>query len=268
MSKSKKLFLILCAAMISFFTGCDNNLFKKNGQIVFDFSGLANSGKTNSRNAIEDILKEGKDCFVDLALEGTFTYNDTFNLKGRTSYTIDGIPIGSQIKAIIQVYTLDDKNTKEVLFSGQSKNYLISEGTTQIVVHLNKPQTQIEIDNPNGGQGGGGGNGGGGGQQQQEDNKITIFVRYDSSYQGNYWNTDENKSNEPSTNDGKTRDTGFYYLQSAVNWIAENGNYNKDYEIMLINTNTFDQDVYASPEHTYQASIIFGETEATADKGS
>ena len=255
MSTTKKLLIILGAVIFTLFTSCDNNLSRKNSKITLDFSSLYKKGNTNSRNAIEDIIEEGKDCFVDLSLEGTFTFSDTFNLKEKTSYTINEIPLGSQVKAIVEIYTLenpDDPKTKEVIYSGQSRNYLISESTTQIVVHLNKPKTNIEIDEPNGGNGGNNGQGGngGGGNQQQEDPTIKIYVRYNASYQGDFWNGDENKSNEPSENDGKTKDTGFYYIQSAVNWIAENGNGNKDYEIILNDYNDTPFDQY----------IVFGDT--------
>lgn len=274
MSATKKLFIILGAVMLTFFTSCDNNLFKKNGEITLDFSSLYNKGNTNSRNAIDDIIEGGKDCFVDLALEGTFTFSDTFNLKEQTSYTISDIPIGAQVKANVEVYTFenpDDPKTKEVIYSGQSRNYVITAGTTQIVVHLNKPKTNIEIDDPNGGNGGGnngqGGNGGGG-NQQQEDPKITIWVTYDENHQNNFWNDAENKSNEDPTKDGKTKDTGFYYIQSAVNWIAANGNRSENYEIMLAGTDEthiFDQAVYSNPSHSNTATVIFGETEGDAD---
>ena len=268
MFTAKRLFIILSAAIITILTGCTNNLIKKNGEIVFNFGSLYNKATPTSRNAIEDLIIERKDCFVDLALKGTYSYSDTFNLKEKTTYAIDDIPVGAQVKAVVEFYTFadpEDETTKQVLYSGESDTYVIQPGTVTIVVRLNKSELLLEIESgqdPN--------NEENGGSQEQEEPKVTIWVSYDENHQNNFWNDAENKSNEDPTRDGKTKDTGFYYIQSAVNWIAENGSGSENYEIKLSGTDDtriFDQKVYSSPKHenSATATVIFGETEADND---
>lgn len=278
MFNTKKLYIIISAAMLTILTSCNFSSYKnEKTRAVFDFSSII-SGANNSRSAMSDLLEANENLYADLKLEGGFTYNQTINLKESQIIQIDNIPVGSRIKALVELYTItknqdDDQEVKSILYKGQSKTYTIIEGENKITIPLKKYKAEQDADpaeeqnpgedpnDPNDPNGGGGGS-------QQEDEAITIWVSYDADHQGNYWNEAENKSNEDPTNDGTTEDTGFYYIQSAINWIAQNGDGNKDYEIMLSGydeTHAFEQDVYETPAHTYQATVIFGETEATAD---
>ena len=228
MSTSKKLFVILCAAMVCFFTGCSNSISKKNGSLVFDFSSFSN--KQISRNAIEDLITQDQEFFVDLSLEGTFKYHDSFSLSEQTSYAIEGIPLGARIKAVIEIFTYKDPNDKEtkiILFSGESQTYTISESVNQITVKLNKNEDALEIigEEP----------------QEEVDNSIKIYVVYNSEKQDSDW-----EANEDPARDGTTPDSAFYYIQSAIHWIEVNGNGNEDYTIKLIGysaTEAFDQTI-------------------------
>ena len=240
MSKSKKLFVILCAAMVCFFTGCSNSISKKNRTIVFNFGSYSN--KSGSRNAIEDLAAKGLECFVDLSLQGSYKFKDTFSLNTQTSYAVEGIPVGARIKAVIEIYTFKDpadESTRLVLFSGESQTYTISESVNQITVKLNKNEEALELIN-------------GSGAQEEEDNSIKIYVSNLAKKNGNgdEWETDEDASH-----DGRTKDTAFDYIQSAIKWIADNGDGTSAYTIYLI-----DYD-----EAPFNQCMVFGDTTSSHD---
>lgn len=208
--------LVLFSFILFAFTACNLNfLAHKNGQLFFDFSSFAPEKNSNSRSAIEDYVEDGKDYFIDLTIDGSYKFSATIDLKDVNTYTIDNIPVGTRIKAKIDFYTYNipgDLYSKETLLSGESKYYTITAGVNEIVINL-------------------------------KSEFVKLYVRYNQDYQNNDF------ENEDPDNNGKTPSTGFYYIQSAINWIAENGKTKYDYKIILTG---YDSD------QSFDQGIIFG----------
>lgn len=203
MRHTNKLLIILSFLFITILISCNFDIIsKKKGQVFFDFSSVANQLKPNSRSVLDSIIDPETEYFIDLKIDGSYKLNTTIDLSQQTYYEITDIPAGTRIKASIEVYSWNMNlfpHTKNILFTGESKSCVISSGENTIEIKL------------------------------KANFKITfkIYVRYNADYQNNNW------ENEPSENDGLTKDTGFYYIQSAINWITANGNNKKNYEIVL-----------------------------------
>ena len=266
MFNTKKFYIIFSAVMLTLLTSCNfSNYQEKNTRAVFDFSSIY-SVANNSRSALSDLIDANENIYADLKLEGGFTHNQTINLKESQIVQIENIPVGARITALVELYTItknqdDDQEVKNILYKGQSKTYTIIEGENNIEVPLKKYKAEQEADpseeqnpgdDPNGGNGSGGG-------EDPVDNSIKIWVKYNSEHQGNYWNEAENKSNEDPANDGTTKNTGFYYIQSAIDWIEVNGDGSSDYKIILTDysaTTAFDQSIEYGDDLNYKANSI------------
>ena len=272
MLKAKKVLILFSAAMLALFSSCNfNNLHKKSATLVFDFTSVSGKVSTAARSTLAEVMEENETCYLDLEIQGGFEYNQTINLKETQIIQITDIPVGARITALADLYTLtinedDATETKTLLYQGKSKGYTIIAGENNIQIPLKKykPADDPAVDpddekdpaeDPNDPNDPNGGNGGG----QQDDGKITIWVSYDADHQGNYWNEAENKSNEDPANDGTTKDTGFYYIQSAIDWIEVNGDGSSDYKIILTDysaTTAFDQSIEYGDDLNYKANSI------------
>ena len=203
MRNLRKTSILFCTLILGLFTACNfSNLIKKNGQVFLDFSGIAKELNSNSRSVIDSVLEPGTNYFIDLKIEGAYKLNTTINLNEQSYYEIDDIPAGSRIKASIEVYKYNMNyypHTKEILFTGESKPCVISSGENKIEIKL-KSKFRIT---------------------------FKIYVRYDPDYQNDNWEL------EPAYNNGATADTGFYYIQSAIQYIADHPDKKKDWEIVL-----------------------------------
>ena len=242
MFNSKKIIILFGAALIALLASCNfNTIQKKSGNVVFDFSSISGKVPAASRNIVDDLLADNHDCFVDLTLEGDFKYNQTINLRETQIIQVQDIPVGSKVKAIIEVYLItkieaqdeaeteaEETQKKEILFNGESQVYQIVVGPNIIEVPLAKYGTDSEGEE--GENGGGAGSGSGGGQQEPVDNRIKIYVSNLAQKTGDSdaWKTDEDENH-----DGQTLNTAFDYIQSAIQWIADNGNRSSDYNIVL-----------------------------------
>lgn len=259
MFKIKRFMTFFGAAMLLILTSCEFGSLEKreaSGSVVVDLSSVKDRITSSSRTAYKDLLSSDFETFADLKLEGDFETSQTINLNETEIVQIDNIPVGSKITASIEIYINIDlqdegRSFKETKWHGTSDQYEIKDGPNEIVIPLSRGGNEEIIDEP-----------------EEEDKRITIYVRYDENKQGNILNEAENSSNEDPANDGKTKETGFYYIQSAINWIAENGNRNSDYKILLTGyneTHAFNQIIYSTSSHDGTATAIFGKTEAEAD---
>ena len=259
MFKIKRFMTFFGAAMLLILTSCEFGSLEKreaSGSVVVDLSSVKDRLTSSSRTAYKDLLSSDFDTFADLKLEGDFETSQTINLNETEIVQIDNIPVGSKITASIEIYINIDlqdegRSFKETKWHGTSEVYEITDGPNVIIIPLTRGGNEEIIDEP-----------------EEEENKITIYVKYDETKPASFWNDTSNKSNENSENDGKSLNTAFNYIQSAVDWIAQNGDGNEDYEIMLTgydDTHAFEQDVYYDENHSSTASLIFGEREADVD---
>ncbi len=271
MFNSKKIIVLFGAALIALLASCNfNTIQKKSGNVVFDFSSISDKVPAASRSIVDDLLADNQDCFVDLTLDGDFKYNQTINLRETQLIQVQDIPVGSRVKAIIEVYLItkieaqdeaeteaEETQKKEILFNGESQVYQIVVGPNIIEVPLAKYGTDSEGEE--GGENGSGeGNGSGGGQQEPVDTTIRIWVKYLENKQGGDTLNIDTKDLPAETegNDGQSYNTAFNYIQSAINWIAKNGDGSKNYEIMLT-------------DHTdgkaFNQCIVFGDPKSNYD---
>ena len=254
MFNTRKVIILVSAVMIALFTSCKFNSFgKKSTNVVFDFTSISGKTPTASRSALDTIINENEACYIDLKIQGSYEYSQTINLKETQVVQIENIPVGAIITAAVELYIItknpdDETETKTILYNGESKTYTIISGENAITVPLKKVQTSEEpgsdpepepepVPEP-----------------EPEDTSIKIYVKWAEDKQGLSAWTVYNKPTEAATilesdkedNDGQTPDTGFNYIQSAADWIIENGNIDEDYKIILTGydeTHKFDQGV-------------------------
>ncbi|MCR5764587.1 MAG: hypothetical protein K6G09_01285, partial [Treponema sp.] len=142
------------------------------------------------------------------------------------------------------------------------------EGENNIEVPLKKYKAEQDADpaegqnpgddpnDPNGGNGSGG--------SDPADDTITIYVKYDPDKQGLssrliiYGPTHNMPTPKENDKDGKTPQTAFGYINSAVEWIAANGDITKNYKILLTDygDTPFNQGVYFGSNLNYKAKSI------------
>ena len=206
----------------------------KSGSIFLDFTSLKGSPSA-SRNLIDTYLEEEKDVYVDLTIDGLLDETVTLNIMEQPYYEQDEIPVGTKIQVTVEAYIItnddDPENSKYILYKGSSNKKTIGGGPNTIKI-LMKELTK------------------------------KIYVRYDEGFQNEssfienaleketYGIEDDNGNLVTIKNDGKTPSTGFVYIQSAIDWIAEYGNSNNDYEIILTGY---------GEEACFNQSIFFGD---------
>ena len=206
----------------------------KSGSIFLDFTSLKGSPSA-SRNLIDTYLEEEKDVYVDLTIDGLLDEPVTLNIMEQPYYERDEIPVGTKIQVTVEAYIItnddDPENSKYILYKGTSNKKTIGGGPNTIKI-LMKELTK------------------------------KIYVRYDEGFQNEssfienaleretYQIEDENGNLVTIKNDGKTPSTGFVYIQSAIDWIAANGNQNNNYEIILTGY---------GEEASFNQSIFFGD---------
>ncbi len=242
MFKIKRFMTFFGAVMLLLLTSCSFNNEKKSGSVVFDFTKLGENPQANSRITVQEYFSQYENCYLDLKFEGTFEFAETYDLKETPTIVINDIPVGAQIKAVLEIYSKfirEDNNEeiKEIIFTGESETCTIQDGPNQITVPL-----KVYSDEPEP-------------QPQPEEPKITIYVEYDENHTTmQYWETDE-----PAANDG-TEDNPFNYIMSAFKWISNNGNADENYEILLTGyeENPFNQFIeITSSLNSHAKSIIF-----------
>ena len=227
MMNFKKRLLISVMVILALFSACNLSFFdRKSGEIVVDLSEFNNKRRPNSRSTIDELFAQNEVLFADLSLEGSYNYNTTINLREASSFAIEGIPVGSQVKAVIQLYTFtnpDDSSTRKVLYAGESAVYTIAAGVNDITVTLKKQKIEEDPENPVVE------------IPEEEEVKWNIYVTYDEQKQGlDAWSLQHGAwPEEEPDKDGKTALTGFNYIQSAIKWIADNGDSETPYQIVL-----------------------------------
>lgn len=213
MFKLKKNLFILPALFLSiflsFFTSCDQLHLEdmSKGSVVFNFnsdffSKIDKNQVSHSRAAFEDYFSYGH--YIDVSLEGDFNYSATINLSSQTYISIDDIPVGARITATLTLYKwpdINDKNSKTILFTGQSEKTTIKAGSNVIKINI-------------------------------AENQYRIYVKLDASKNDSNFLTRDACSEDLSTHNG-TKSSPFEYIQSAIYYLADNGESDKDYEIYL-----------------------------------
>ncbi|MCR5284967.1 MAG: hypothetical protein K6D95_05165 [Treponema sp.] len=188
----------------------------KSGSIFLDFTSLKGSPSA-PRNLIDTYLEEEKDVYVDLTIDGLLDEPVTLNIMEQPYYEQDEIPVGTKIQVTVEAYIItnddDPENSKYILYKGTSNKKTIGGGPNTIKILMKELTKKIYVRYADG---------------FQEGNFIRNALENDS------YETEDDEGNAITiTNDGKTPSTGFFYIQSAIDWIAENGNPNYDYEIIL-----------------------------------
>ena len=257
MFNTRKVIILVSAVMIALFTSCKFNSFgKKSANVVFDFTSISGKTPTASRSALDTIINENEACYIDLKIQGSYEYSQTINLKETQVVQIENIPVGAIITAAVELYIItknpdDESKTKEILYSGESKTYTIISGENNIEIPLHKYKT----DNPDNDQDPAEDepNEENGNSSQQEDSSITIWVTYNEQKQittsslpltASAFAFNGSNPEEETGRDGKTEATAFHFINSAIKWIATNGNSSEDYKIILTGynaQNAFDQ---------------------------
>ncbi len=212
----------------------------KSGSIFLDFTSLKGSPST-SRNLIDTYLEEEKDVYAKLTIDGLLDEPVTLNLTEKPYYEQDEIPVGTKIQVTVEAYIItnddDPENSKYILYKGTSNKKTIGGGPNTIKIIMKELTKK-------------------------------IYVRYDEGFQNEssfienaleretYGIEDENGNLVTIKNDGKTPSTGFVYIQSAIDWIAEYGNQNDNYEIILTGY---------GEEASFNQSIFFGDPVTKGD---
>lgn len=213
MFKTKnKLFTIpalIFSVFIFVFTSCGDLHLEdmSKGSVVFNFnsdffSKIDKKQVSHSRAAFEEYFSYGH--YIDVSLEGDFKYSATINLSSQTYISIDDIPVGARITATLTLYEwpdINDKNSKTTLFTGQSEKTTIKAGSNVIKINIAESQ-------------------------------YRIYVKLDASKNDSNFLTRDACSEDLSTHNG-TKSSPFEYIQSAIYYLADNGESDKDYEIYL-----------------------------------
>lgn len=225
MFKTKnKLFTIpalIFSAFIFIFTSC-GDLHLENldtASIVFDFNSPAfkkalNERESSSRAALSDYIDENT--YAEITISGREYYDSkTIQLKNTSKITFSDVEIGAIIQAKLVIYKkMTDSDEKDILLTGDSDWTTIKMGANLIKINLDKTNYVIYIScNP---------------------------VKNELSGYKSKEDLDEMESGLG------TEDQPFNYIQSAIYWIAENGQNNRNYEIRLTGydeENTFNQAV-------------------------
>ncbi len=207
-----KLFTIpalIFSAFIFIFTSCGDLHLEdmSKGSVVFNFnsdffSKIDKKQVSHSRAAFEEYFSYGH--YIDVSLEGDFNYSATINLSSQTYISIDAIPVGARITATLTLYKwpdINDENSKTTLFTGQSEKTTIKAGSNVIKINI-------------------------------AENQYRIYVKLDASKNDSNFLTRDACSEDLSTHNG-TKSSPFEYIQSAIYYLADNGESDKDYEIYL-----------------------------------
>lgn len=211
-----KLFTIpalIFSAFIFIFTSCGDLHLEdmSKGSVVFNFnsdffSKIDKKQVSHSRAAFEEYFSYGH--YIDVSLEGDFNYSATINLNTQTYISIDDIPVGAKITATLTLYQwpdINDENSKTTLFTGQSEKTTIKAGSNVIKINI-------------------------------AENQYRIYVKLDASKNDSSFLTRDACSEDLSTHNG-TKSSPFEYIQSAIYYLADNGESDKDYEIYLTGYN-------------------------------
>ncbi len=219
-----KLFTIpalIFSAFIFIFTSC-GDLHLENldtASIVFDFNSPAfkkalNERESSSRAVLSDYIDENT--YAEITISGREYYDSkTIQLNKTSKITFSDVEIGAIIKAKLVIYKkMTDSDEKDILLTGDSDWTTIKMGANLIKINLDKTNYVIYIScNP---------------------------VKNELSGYKSKEDLDEMESGLG------TEDQPFNYIQSAIYWIAENGQNNRNYEIRLTGydeENTFNQAV-------------------------
>ena len=219
-SKFLPVFTFLFIAVLA---SCNFNS-RKTSSIYLDLSGIKakviGDKSDTERKLIDDYTDtdEGniKPLFVDIEITEGVEFKETIDLHKQVTLEIAEVPVGTRVKAKIDVYTYTtyeydgerqefyfEEASKNILYSGESKPRVISGGPNSIIISMKELTNKIYVTY----------------NEEAQDITYTTLLNI-------------NELSNPETN-GKTPETGFHYIQSAINWISENGSYEKDYEIIL-----------------------------------
>ena len=169
-----------------------------------------------SRSALDSYINGTT--YVEVKLEGDKELSETYPLTEDLFIEFEGIPVGARIRAVLTLFSqedIEDPTTREDICSGESAWTVITAGENILEITLRGLM-------------------------------YRIFVTWRSDAQTGNWVFDEAILNQDLAEyDGRTEDTGFSYIQTAVEWIARNGKSTEDYEIILTGyneANAFDQE--------------------------
>lgn len=229
-SKFLPVFTFLFIAVLA---SCNFNS-RKTSSLYLDLSGIKakviGDKSDTERKLIDDYTDTDeqniKPLFVDIEITEGFEFKETIDLHKQVTLEIAEVPVGTRVKAKIDVYTYTtyeydgerqefyfEEASKNILYSGESKPRVISGGPNSITILMKELTKKIYV-------------------RYADDFQEGNFIR--NALENDSYETEDDEGNAITiTNDGKTPSTGFFYIQSAIDWIAENGNPNYDYEIIL-----------------------------------
>ena len=160
-----------------------------------------------SRSALDSYINGTT--YVEVKLEGDKELSQTYPLTEDLSIEFEGIPVGARIRAVLTLFSQEepaDPDTRSDICTGQSDWTVIASGENVLEITLRGLM-------------------------------YRIFVTWRSDALISNWAYEDATNQDLAQHDGRTEDTGFSYMQTAVNWIVQNGKSTEDYEIILTGYN-------------------------------
>lgn len=252
-SKFLPVFTFLFIAVLA---SCNFNS-RKTSSIYLDLSGIKakviGDKSDTERKLIDDYTDTDeeniKPLFVDIEITEGFEFKETIDLHKQVTLEIAEVPVGTRVKAKIDVYTYTtyeyqvelqefyfEEASKNMLYSGESKPRVISGGPNSIIITLQEFTNKIYV------------------TYNEESQGFTFDDFGEVNDNGFYSNLLSAELSEGRT--GTSAENGFFYIQSAIEWIAKNGKSDKNYEIILTG---YDE---GTP---FQQNFIFGQKKDEQD---
>ena len=172
--------------------------------------------------------------YVEVSLEGDKELTQTVPLEEDVFIEFEGIPVGARIRAVLTLFSqedIEDPTTREDICSGESAWTVITAGENILEITLKDLTYRIYVTYIND-------------QNAQSGGILTNSLQNELLYEG--------------IHDGKSKASGYVFIQSAIDWIAANGKSNIDYEIILTGyneANAFNQQVAFGASDSYDDTL-------------
>ncbi len=172
--------------------------------------------------------------YVEVSLEGDKELTQTVPLEEDVFIEFEGIPVGARIRAVLTLFSqedIEDPTTREDICSGESAWTVITAGENILEITLKDLTYRIYVTYIDD-------------QNAQSGGILSDSLQKEAMYEG--------------THDGKSKASGYVFIQSAIDWIAANGKSNIDYEIILTGyneANAFNQQVAFGASDSYDDTL-------------
>ena len=172
--------------------------------------------------------------YVEVSLEGDKELTQTVPLEEDVFIEFEGIPVGARIRAVLTLFSqedIEDPTTREDICSGESAWTVITAGENILEITLKDLTYRIYVTYIND-------------QNAQSGGILRDSLQNELLYEG--------------IHDGKSKASGYVFIQSAIDWIAANGKSNIDYEIILTGyneANAFNQQVAFGASDSYDDTL-------------